>query len=239
MAVATDEAGASVAALGRGRLAKREAIMRAAFDVFARQGYAATSLDDIASATPVSRQTVYNHFGDKEKLFLAVVDEQISSNLDALRDATNTFPARVDTLEDAAAYLLDLARRITAVFASPTTASLRLLIQTEAPRHPRLLALWRSRVTAPVWPALIGSLARLAHAGALTIDDPARAAGQYLTLVTGVSWQMTELGTFALTAPADLDSPELDTAIRANVALFVRAHTPTVTQAPNGTSARG
>jgi AcrR family transcriptional regulator len=205
--------------------------MKAAFEVFARQGYAATSLDDIASATPVSRQTVYNHFGDKEKLFLAVVDEQISANLDALRDATNPFPAQVNTVDDAAAYLLDLARRITAVYASPTTASLRLLIQTEAPRHPRLLTLWRSRVAAPVWPALIGSLARLAHAGALTIDDPARAAGQYLTLVTGAAWQMTELGTFALTTPPDPDAAGLDTAIRANVALFIRAHTPIATKA--------
>jgi AcrR family transcriptional regulator len=204
--------------------------MKAAFDVFARQGYAATSLDDIATATPVSRQTVYNHFGDKETLFLAVINEQITTNLDALRDATSTFPARVDTVDDAAAYLLDLARRITEVYARPTTTSLRLLIQTEAPRHPQLLALWRSRVTTPVWPALIGSLARLAHAGALQIDDPARAAGQYLTLVTGTSWQMTELGTFALTTPPNLDSPDLDTAIRANVALFVRAHMPLAAQ---------
>lgn len=232
MSVATDAAGTGAAALGRGRLAKREAIMRAAFEVFARQGYAATSLDDIATATPVSRQTVYNHFGDKENLFLAVVDEQITANLDALREATNPFPTRVATLDDAATYLLDLARRITAVYASPTTASLRLLIQTEAPRHPHLLALWRSRAATPVWPALIGNLARLAHAGALHIDDPARAAGQYLTLVTGAAWQMTELGTFALGTPPDHDATELDTAIRANVTLFIRAHTPTTTQAP-------
>ncbi|WP_349308027.1 TetR/AcrR family transcriptional regulator [Pseudofrankia sp. BMG5.36] len=161
--------------------------MRTAFEVFARQGYAATSLDDIASATPVSRQTVYNHFGDKEKLFLAVVDERISANLDALRDATDAFPNRIDGVDDAAAYLLDLARRLTRVYASPSTTSLRLLVQTEAPRHPQLLALWRSRVATPVWPAPIGSLARIAHAGALSIDDPARAAGQFVTLVTGAS----------------------------------------------------
>ncbi|WP_308194817.1 TetR/AcrR family transcriptional regulator [Frankia sp. Cj3] len=229
--MAIDAAGASAVALGRGRLAKREAIMKAAFEVFARQGYIATSLDDIASATPVSRQTVYNHFGDKEKLFLTVIDEMITANLDALRNATNTFPARVETVDDASTYLLDLARRITAVYASPTTSALRLVIQTEAPRHPQLLALWRSRVTTPVWPALIGNLARLAHAGALNIDDPARAAGQYLALIIGTSWQMTELGTFALTAPSDRDAPELDTAIRANVALFIRAYAPIATQA--------
>lgn len=223
MRVAADVVGARAGATGRGRQAKREAIMQAAFEVFARHGYAATSLDDIASATPVSRQTVYNHFGDKEQLFLAVVDEQISANLDALRDATHAFPDRVDGVEDAATYLVDLARRMAAVYARPSTASLRLLVQTEAPRHPTLMALWRSRVATPVWPALIGNLARLAHAGALSIDDPARAAGQFVTLVTGAAWQMTELGTFALTPPAG-GSAELDAAIQANVDLFVRAY---------------
>ncbi|MBL7499231.1 TetR/AcrR family transcriptional regulator [Frankia sp. CNm7] len=200
--------------------------MEAAFEVFARQGYAATSLDDIAAATPASRQTVYNHFGDKEQLFLAVIDAQISVSLDELRAATLAFPDRVDGADDAAKYLVDLAHRLVEVFMSPRTASLRLLVQTESPRHPGLLALWRSRVATPVWPTLIGNLARLAHAGALRIDDPARAAGQFVTLVSGTSWQMTELGTFAISPPPAPGSPELDTAIRSNVGLFVRAYAP-------------
>lgn len=224
MSVAGDAGGALGTAPARGRHAKREAIMRAAFEVFARQGYAATSLDDIATATPASRQTVYNHFGDKEKLFLAVVDEQIAANLQALREATLAFPERVDGVDEAERYLVDLARRINQVYASPSTASLRLLVQTEAPRHPALLELWRSRIATPVWPTLIGSLARLAHAGALAIDDPARAAGQFVTLVTGASWQMTELGTFAISPPAAAGSDDVDLALRANVALFVRAY---------------
>jgi AcrR family transcriptional regulator len=225
-AVAVDAEGAGTAARGRGRLGKREAIMLAAFEVFARQGYWATSLDDIATATPVARQTLYNHFGDKERLFLAVVDERISANLNALRDATLSFPDRVGGTAGAERYLVDLARRIVAVYASPSTASLRLLVQSEAPRLPALLALWQSRVSTPVWPALIGNLARLDHAGALRIDDPARAAGQFVALVSGTSWLMTELGTFALSSPPSPGSPELDEAIRANVGLFVRAYAP-------------
>ncbi|WP_349308026.1 hypothetical protein [Pseudofrankia sp. BMG5.36] len=46
---------------------------------------------------------------------------------------------------------------------------------------------------------------------------------------------MTELGTFALSAPPDLDAPGLDAAIRANVALFVRAYAP-LTAKPSGPS---
>ncbi|WP_131785339.1 TetR/AcrR family transcriptional regulator [Protofrankia symbiont of Coriaria ruscifolia] len=195
--------------------------MKAALDVFVRQGYAATSLDDIATATPVSRQTVYNHFGDKERLFLAVIDAELRNTLEALQEATAKFPNHV---VDAEEYLGDLARRLVGILLSPRTASLRLLIQTEAPRQPQLLELWRKRVSTPVWSALIGHLARLAHSGALHVDDPARAAGQFITLVTGTVWQMTELGTFAISAPPALDDHELDTAIRSNVGLFVRGY---------------
>ncbi|MBB5936912.1 TetR/AcrR family transcriptional regulator [Streptomyces zagrosensis] len=58
-----------------GRLsAKREAILRAAVEVFLREGYARASVDAIAEEAGVAKQTVYNHFGDKERLFLAAVE---------------------------------------------------------------------------------------------------------------------------------------------------------------------
>ncbi|WP_462203992.1 TetR/AcrR family transcriptional regulator [Frankia sp. CcWB3] len=195
--------------------------MSAALDLFVRQGYAATTLEDIATATPVSRQTVYNHFGDKETPFLAVIDTHLTATLDALRRATAFFPS---PLPDPEAYLNDLARRIMATFLDPRTASLRLLLQAEGPRQPQLLQLWRRRVATPVWSELIGQLARIAHDGALRIDDPARAAGQFIALVNGTVWEMTELGMFAVHNPPALDSPELDAALRSAVRLFVRGY---------------
>ena len=41
--------------------------------VFCREGFAGANIDLIAAEAGVSRQTVYNHHGDKEKLFMAVV----------------------------------------------------------------------------------------------------------------------------------------------------------------------
>ena len=212
------------AAPAHGLPTKREAIMAAAFDVFARQGYAATSLDDIATATGVSRQTVYNHFGDKERLFLAVVDAELKATLERLRAATEGFPANPGNAEK---YLLTLARRMAETFLSPRTAAVRLLVQSEVPRHPQVLELWRAHATVPVWSALIGHLARLAHAGILQIDDPARAAGQFVTLVTGTAWQMTEFGTFAIFDTSAVDASELDAAVVANVRLFLRGYATT------------
>ena len=52
---------------------KRDEIQRAALALFSRDGYERTSVDAIAAEAGVSKRTVYNHFGDKENLFLAVV----------------------------------------------------------------------------------------------------------------------------------------------------------------------
>ncbi|MFF8814519.1 TetR/AcrR family transcriptional regulator [Streptomyces pactum] len=43
-------------------------------EVFLREGYQRASVDTIADAARVSKQTVYNHFGDKERLFIAAVE---------------------------------------------------------------------------------------------------------------------------------------------------------------------
>src|SRR5258708_40233270 len=50
----------------------REMILGAAKTVFLRDGYGA-SLESIAEAAEVARQTVYNQFGSKEQLFAEVV----------------------------------------------------------------------------------------------------------------------------------------------------------------------
>ena len=51
---------------------KRSAILDAATELFLTREYAGTSMEDIASAAAVSKQTVYKHFSDKETLFREV-----------------------------------------------------------------------------------------------------------------------------------------------------------------------
>jgi len=54
----------------------RTAVVEAATDLFARHGYAKTSLEQVAAAARVSKGAVYGHFTGKEALFLAVMDDQ-------------------------------------------------------------------------------------------------------------------------------------------------------------------
>src|SRR5262245_43530538 len=53
--------------------ARRDAILAAALDEFAAQGFAAARLDDVARRAGVAKGTIYLHFRDKEALFQELV----------------------------------------------------------------------------------------------------------------------------------------------------------------------
>jgi AcrR family transcriptional regulator len=56
------------------RLQRREQILSAATQAFARNGFAATGLDDIAIEAGVTRVILYRHFDSKTDLYRAVLD---------------------------------------------------------------------------------------------------------------------------------------------------------------------
>ncbi|UVO27497.1 TetR/AcrR family transcriptional regulator [Bradyrhizobium arachidis] len=62
------------------RAATTEAILTAARRLFGEQGFAATTVDDIADQADVAKGAVYHHFKTKEALFEAVFD-QVSRDL--------------------------------------------------------------------------------------------------------------------------------------------------------------
>lgn len=62
--------------------ATRVAILEAAHELFLANGYADTSIDDIANRARVSRQTVYDSVGDKASLLYAVGERVVMSQDD-------------------------------------------------------------------------------------------------------------------------------------------------------------
>ena len=60
----------------------REAVLRAAIDLFIEQGYDATSISDLAGSLGVTKSAVYHHFPSKESLLGAALDEALEG-LDA------------------------------------------------------------------------------------------------------------------------------------------------------------
>jgi AcrR family transcriptional regulator len=56
------------------RVQRREQILVAATTAFARNGFSATSLDDIAAEAGITRAILYRHFDSKTELYQAVLD---------------------------------------------------------------------------------------------------------------------------------------------------------------------
>ncbi len=167
--------------LPRTHAAKRLSILEAATDVFFREGFAGANIDMIAAEAGVSRQTIYNHHGDKENLFVAVVrmlTEQLNSGF---FDTLSTFPDHPADLEKE---LIDFAFNLNLnCICNSSGKYFRKLIETEGQRYPELFAAWRTDGPGKVWAVLAAHLARLAHAGYLDIDDPDVAARQFLALI--------------------------------------------------------
>jgi len=73
---------------------RREQILQAAIQVFARQGYAATKIADIADAAHSSHGLVYHYFESKEVIFMTLIEQ-------AERDAQQTAAAALAQPGDA------------------------------------------------------------------------------------------------------------------------------------------
>ena len=198
-----------------GHCAKRQSIIAAAEDAFARDGLAAASIDAIALGAGVARQTIYNHYRDKETLFAAVVTAMAERANAGLLRTIASFPDRPDNL--AAALAAFGERLIRTCLCDRDCAALRRLVEREGARHPALFAGWRADGPDRL-AALIGArLSALAHHGLLVIDDPEQAARQLIALVHADIQIPALLG-------GDLDDTAIAASSAAGIGAFLRAY---------------
>jgi AcrR family transcriptional regulator len=76
------------------RAQRREQILAAATTAFARTGFAATSLDDVAREAGISRMIVYRHFDSKRDLY----EQALARIGDMIQEATTSDKISADTL---------------------------------------------------------------------------------------------------------------------------------------------
>jgi TetR/AcrR family transcriptional repressor of mexJK operon len=158
---------------------KRALILDAATMLFLRDGYLDTSMDEIAAAAGVSKQTVYKHFADKETLFRAVVTDIVSEVADPVVDHVAILRGSGRIEDD----LRALARRLVAEVVQPRLMQLRRLVIAEANRFPELGQLFYEQGPQRTIDALAASFGELADRAALRLDDPRLAAEQFNWLV--------------------------------------------------------
>ena len=67
------------------RSARRVQLLESALDVFVANGYHAAAMDDIAETAGVSKPVLYQHFGSKLELYLALLDSSCDSLVEVVQ----------------------------------------------------------------------------------------------------------------------------------------------------------
>ena len=181
---------------------KRRAILDAATTLFLREGYLAISMDQIAAAAAVSKQTVYKQFADKQTLFREIVTGTVAEVSDPVAEQVASLPDSADL----AAGLRDLARALLAQVIQPRMMQLRRLVIGEAGRFPELGRLFYDSGPGRTIDTLTATFENLAARGTLRLQDPRLAAEHFNWLVMAAPLNRVMLcGDAELPAQADLD----------------------------------
>ncbi|MEV7527154.1 TetR/AcrR family transcriptional regulator [Agrococcus sediminis] len=154
------------------------AILAAAEDVFLRDGYVGASMDEVARLAGASKQTVYRHFGSKERLFV----ELVSSMTDAAGDAAGH---EADASGEVETVLVALASAMLDGVLTPRILRLRRLVIGEANRFPELGRALHAHGPARAIAGVERRLRAWVDAGLLPEHDTAAAARHWNWLVMG------------------------------------------------------
>ena len=179
---------------------KRRAILDAATEVFLKGGYLGTNMDEIATLSGVSKQTVYKQFSSKEALFVEIVSGMTNTTGDLVH---NEAPKLGDG--ELGTYLSEYAYRQLAAVLTPRIMQLRRLVVGEVSRFPELARVLYERGPLRAMKTLAGIFEQLEARGLLKLDDPMLAASHFNWLVMSDALnQAMLLGDAAIPKPAEL-----------------------------------
>lgn len=198
----------------RRKEARPDEIIRAALLVFARAGFNAARLDDVAAEAGVSKGTLYLYFPSKEELFKAVVRAAILPNLArAERAASRHHGSEAELLR---AFLELIGRRIL----RSRLSVIPKLVLAEASNFPDLASFYLEAVVHRAM-ALIGGIVRRGIDGGEFRPVPVEAT--VLSLIAPVLFLALWRHSFAPVAPRPID--ELET-LRAHLDLVLHGLRP-------------
>jgi AcrR family transcriptional regulator len=161
---------------------KRQAILDAARALFLANGYGGTSMDDVAARAAVSKQTVYKHFADKERLFRAIITGDIQETEGLTQSLVDALPETRDLERD----LREFARRHVVEVMQPHLVRMRRILIGEADRFPELAAAWYARGPERAHATFAAWFTRLAERGLLHVPDPLLAAEHFNWLILSI-----------------------------------------------------
>ena len=194
---------------------RRDHILAVAAEVFAEEGYGASSMSTIAARLGGSKATLYKYFPSKGQLFEAVMEQRCQSVLAPLRDL------RSSDDEDLESLLTGFGARFLTKIYEPGAHDVHRLIQSEGTRFPELAAAFFRAGPNAVLEELRATLHRFAARGQIVCEDLELAAGQFLGMLRG-DWHL-RFSTGLLPAP---DAAEIERHARHASHIFVQGLMP-------------
>lgn len=189
---------------------RREALLAAAAEVFFEQGYAATSIDAIIARAGGSKRNIYNEFGNKEGLFLAIVKENADKVLSTLViDESETHDVRET--------LTAFGKQLMRLYMSPTFIGIYRCVITDAARFPALVASFYQQGPGRAVEELARFLEAAKKREAIRGDDCMRLAGHFVGMIRDNVHLQVVLG--LRRPPTELESNK---AIASAVDVFLR-----------------
>ncbi|MGW6454817.1 TetR/AcrR family transcriptional regulator [Streptomyces sp. NPDC055078] len=201
--------------LRQGSPEKRASIVEAALDLFLRDGVARTSVDAVALEAGVSKRTVYDYYGDKERLFLAAIEEAETAMAERFVDILDRTLS--DDVTDIEAAMIAFGRELGShVSRSRDRAAAIRLVIAEAPHFPALLD--RRGAPGSEQVALAERLAALAERHRLDVPDPMEAAAHFGALVT------SSVNNRSLFGVLPVEDADIERIVVSGVRVFLRAY---------------
>ena len=159
--------------------AKREAIIAAATRAFFDRGFAAASIERVAADAGVSKVTVYNHFGDKHRLFVASVETQC----EIMRGHSSIGEMPRGTLRER---LLAIGEAMVAFLSRDEMVQFERRIAAETEHEPEIGKAFLAAGPHRMKKAFSALISALDEAGELRVDDPELAAEQFVAMCKGM-----------------------------------------------------
>ncbi len=160
------------------RQLKHRAIIKAALEEFATQGYSGASVEAIAKGAGVSKPTLYQYVGNKEALFQAVLKVEKTAML---------APLQANYDEPMVAKLWQFSWHYAQLVLRPDMLSIARLIIGEAQRLPEVAANYQQQGPQEARQGIIDYLQGQAKLQRLVIEDPNMAAENLWSLILSAS----------------------------------------------------
>ncbi|WP_339176785.1 TetR/AcrR family transcriptional regulator [Paenibacillus sp. FSL R5-0701] len=161
----------------KGSSDKRAKIMAAARDLFLSDGFDRSSVDAVAAKAGVSKRTVYDYYGDKQNLLLAVVEESSLAVLDMIEQGISDHLLEFEDMKQA--LILFCEQIVASANGSSDYMALIRLVTVEAANLPDSFF---ERLDNATEEGIIRRFTEFGQTGLLHVPDPEMATKHFAAL---------------------------------------------------------